>query len=91
MTWAGQVRTVFIKDLRQTWWMTTVLVVLIATFVLGTIAPPPTASRISAVLGALIPLIMLQVLTAILRTDPPALSTAFWATQPLQPTAMATE
>jgi hypothetical protein len=90
MTWAGQVRVVFAKDVRHVWWMLGLLAVVIAmTASRMTVAQP----EIGASFGwydTFIPLFILWIVLAVVRADPPATSTAFWATQPLVTSAVAT-
>lgn len=89
MTWGGQVRVVFVKDLQQVWWM---LALLAAAMVMTVVRLTVTQPDIGDSFGwydTLLPLLILWLVTAVVRSDPPAVSTAFWATQPLETSAVA--
>ncbi len=89
MTWPAQVRHVFFKDCRQFWLVPAVLLVatgLRAARAVGAIASFGTLELPVDMLSALAIAFAMGV---VVLADPPARTTAFWATQPLQPSAVA--
>jgi hypothetical protein len=89
MSWGGQVRIVFAKDVRQHWWIFALLAgVLLFTILRATAAQPSFGSSIGSY-DVFIPLLMIVIVATAVRGDPPAVSTAFWSTQPLETSAVA--
>ena len=89
MSWGGQVRAVFVKDLRQVWWMLAGLAALMTMTVVGLTVSQPTVGESFGWYDTFIPIVILALVISIMRADPPGVSTAFWATQPLRPSAVA--
>ena len=89
MTWGGQVRAVFVKDLRQTWWVLVALVALMLAVVLRMPVWQQVDFAALSLYFGFIPMLMAFALAFAVRADPPGVSTAFWGTQPLEPSAVA--
>jgi hypothetical protein len=89
VSWGGQVRAVFVKDLRQAWWMLAGLAALMTMTVVGLTVSQPSVGESFGWYDTFIPIVILALVVSIMRADPPGVSTAFWATQPLRPSAVA--
>jgi hypothetical protein len=89
MTWRRQVRAVVVKDLRQHWWMLALLAGVLTMAVLRLTVAQPAVTGSFGWYGTFIPILIIWISTGVVRADPPAISTAFWATQPLEPSAVA--
>lgn len=89
MTWRRQVRAVVVKDLRQCWWMLALLVSVLCIAVLRTTSSPSADGTPFGGADTIIPVLIIWITTGVVRADPPAVSTAFWTTQPLKPSAVA--
>lgn len=90
MRWSGQVRAVFVKDLRQVWWMIGLLGAVMLMALLRVTVLQPAVNESFGWYDTLIPVLILWIMSAVVRADAPAMSTAFWSTQPLKTSAVVT-
>ena len=90
MRWGGQVRAVLRKDLRQVWVFSALLLGVMLLTILQEKASQSDLHTSFMWFNTVIPVLILGIMSAVVRADPPAVSNAFWSTQPLQPSAVAT-
>lgn len=91
MTWLAQMGHVALKDVRQFWWLLLLYAAIVAAVTANARAGGPAAGSIVVTLDAFI-VVAFGMATAatVVQSDSPSRSTAFWATRPLDPSAVLT-
>ena len=90
MTWSRQVGAVFLKDLRQTWWLHVALLLIVSAVALRVQGNPLAPAAFAGWYDTWVPMLAILLVFGVVRSDPPAGRLAFWTTQPLAPSAVAT-
>ena len=88
MTWLAQVGHVARKDVRQFWWLILVYVALVAVVTANARSLVPVSSAIVAVDAFVLVAFGMATAATLVQSDSPSRSNAFWATRPLDPSAV---
>ena len=88
MTWLDQMRHVFVKDLREVRWPLLAYIVFVGLVTIGTTSRTPLGVSGLGELSYFVVIAGLLLTAAVILTDSPTRPDAFWAAQPLRPSAV---
>lgn len=90
MTWVSQVWRVYRKDLRATWMLQVLLLGALSVTCINAVRAQDATRNTYGWTDTFVPLTVFAIMMNVARLDAPGRSSAFWASQPFAPSAMAT-
>ena len=90
MSWLGQIGHVARKDVRQYWWLILLYLAIVAAVTANARSDAPVMSLIVSLDAFIVVAFGMATAASLVQSDSPSRSDAFWATKPLDPSAVLT-